>query len=51
MKFIFCAGVCVINVVLPAPRKPDSTVTGNGPLPDAVMDAAAAFTASNSSAS
>ena len=26
---------CAMSVVLPAPRKPDKTVTGNGPLPDA----------------
>ena len=45
----FCAGFCVINVVLPAPRKPLKTVTGNGLLPDAFMDAAAALTASSSS--
>ena len=47
----FCAGVCVINVVLPAPRKPESTVTGSGLLPDAFIDSAAALTASSRSAS
>ena len=42
---------CVINVVLPAPRKPLKTVTGKGLLPDAFMDSAAALTASSNSVS